>query len=413
MPQILPSKPGKISVVPTSPGLTAAPPTPDVVREALRGVVDPELNDTIVDLGMVTAIEVDYETGHVLVGIALTIAGCPLRAELKRDIERRVGSLKGVSGVTIKWGEMTEEQRKGVMERARWKARERAPQTDIPATARVVAVSSGKGGVGKSSVTVNLAVALAARGLTVGVLDADIWGFSVPRMLGMEGRLGGDPDTKKIVPMEKPVGDAGGRLKVVSMGFLSGEDQAIMWRGLVLTRALQQFLEDVQWGDLDYLLVDMPPGTGDIQMGLARMLPRTEMVIVTTPALAAQKVAARAADMAQRGYLRVAGVIENMSAFVCDHGTSYALFGTGGGQRLADELGVELLGSIPLHPEVAAGGDEGTPVAVGGVGAAADAFRAVAERIVTDAIPLADTASCTARMFERMEAAFGPAPGTS
>ena len=207
--------------------------------------------------------------------------------------------------------------------------------TDIPETARVVAIASGKGGVGKSSVTVNLAVALARRGLTVGVLDADIWGFSVPRLLGMQGDV--EARDKKMVPLERAVGT--GLLRVLSMGFLADEDNAIMWRGLVLNRAVQQFLEDVHWGDLDFLLIDMPPGTGDIQMGLARMMPRTEVLVVTTPPLAAQKVAARTADMARKGYLQVTGVIENMSDFTCEHGTSYALFGSGGGDRLAADVG--------------------------------------------------------------------------
>ena len=221
------------------------------------------------------------------------------------------------------------------MARARLLARDPAPATDIPDTARVIAVASGKGGVGKSSVTVNLAVALARRGLTVGVLDADIWGFSVPRLLGMQGEV--EARDKKMVPLERRIGD--GVLRVLSMGFLADEDSAIMWRGLILNRAVQQFLEDVHWGDLDYLLIDMPPGTGDIQMGLARMLPRTEVIVVTTPPVAAQKVAARTADMARKGYLRVAGVIENMSDFTCEHGTSYALFGSGGGARLAADVG--------------------------------------------------------------------------
>src|SRR6202023_1705665 len=198
-------------------------------------------------------------------------------------------------------------------------------------TTRVLAIASGKGGVGKSSITVNLAVALARRGLTVGILDADIWGFSVPRLLGMEG--GVEARQGKMVPLEKPVGR--GVVRVLSMGFLADEEQAIMWRGLVLNRAVQQFLQDAHWGDIDYLLIDLPPGTGDVQMGLARLLPRTEMLVVTTPPLAAQKVAARAADMARKGYLRVAGVIENMSDFTCEHGTSYALFGSGGGARRA------------------------------------------------------------------------------
>jgi ATP-binding protein involved in chromosome partitioning len=290
------------------------------------------------------------------------------------------------------------------MARARWKARDRGIVTDIPATTRILAVASGKGGVGKSSVTANLAVSLALRGLTVGVLDADIWGFSLPRMLGVEGQVEGKD--RKMEPIEQRCGP--GLLKILSMGLIGGtaEDQAIMWRGLILNRAVQHFLEDVHWGDLDYLLIDMPPGTGDVQMGLARMLPRADMIIVTTPALAAQKVASRAADMARRGYLRVAGVIENMTAFVCDHGDSYALFGSGGGQRLAAELGVPLLGSVPIEPEVARGGDEGRPAALS-EGAAAVVFKAIAERLVTEVSPPIELAGCTARMLDNIEKALG------
>ncbi|MDP9440829.1 MAG: Mrp/NBP35 family ATP-binding protein, partial [Actinomycetota bacterium] len=265
-------------------------------------------------------------------------------------------------------------------------------------------------------VTVNLAVALAARGLTIGVLDADIGGFSIPRMLGLAGRVDADKDDSgrvRITPLEKPVG--GGLLKVVSMGSIEGaeEDQAIMLRGLMLNRALQHFLEDVRWGQLDYLLLDMPPGTSDVQMGLARMLPRTEMLIVTTPAVAAQKVAARAADMARKGYLRVAGVIENMSAFTCDHGQSYALFGAGGGERLAAEIGVPLLGSIPLDPSVAKGGDAGEPAALAGEGLVHDAVAAIAEVVVSEAIPLVEMSGCSVRLLEMVETTLGPSPAAS
>jgi ATP-binding protein involved in chromosome partitioning len=265
----------------------------------------------------------------------------------------------------------------------------------------VLAIASGKGGVGKSSVTVNLAVALAARGLTVGILDADIWGFSVPRLLGMEGDV--EARQGKMVPLERRVG--AGTLRVLSMGFLADEEQAIMWRGLVLNRAVQQFLQDAHWGDLDYLLIDLPPGTGDIQMGLARLLPRTELLVVTTPPVAAQKVAARAADMARRGYLRVAGVIENMSDFTCEHGTTYALFGSGGGARLAHGLGVPLVGSIPLHPDLAAGGDAGVPVALAEDGELASVFADMARVVAEEVAPLIQAEGCTARMLERVEAA--------
>jgi ATP-binding protein involved in chromosome partitioning len=271
----------------------------------------------------------------------------------------------------------------------------------------VIAVASGKGGVGKSSVTVNLAAGLAAQGFVVGVLDADIGGFSVPRMLGVEGKLVGN-DSGEITPHVKQVG--AGRLEIVSMGFLVEDaETALLWRGQLLNRAVQHFLEDVRWGELDYLLIDMPPGTGDIQMGLARMLPRTEMIVVTTPGQGVQAVAARAADLARKTYLRIAGVIENMSAFTCEHGETYDLFGSGGGQELADRIGAPLLGSVPIEPSVAAGADAGTP-AVLGEGAAAIAFRSIVERIVEEAVPPVSMAGCSARMLERVEAALGPKP---
>jgi ATP-binding protein involved in chromosome partitioning len=379
-----------------------SPPAEASVRAALLGVIDPELADNIVDLGMVRSVSVASD-GQVDLEVALTIAGCPLRTQLRTDVEARVGSLPGVTSVRVALGEMTPTERSALMDRARSKAQEdRAVSTDIPPVARVLAVSSGKGGVGKSSVTVNLAVALARRGHTVGILDADIWGFSVPRLLGMTGELRAN-DARKIIPLERKVGP--GRVRVVSMGFLADEDTAIMWRGLILNRAVQQFLEDVRWGDIDYLLIDMPPGTGDVQMGLARMLPRTEVLVVTTPPLAAQKVASRAADMARKGHLRVAGVIENMSSFTCDHGTTYALFGEGGGARLAAEIGVPLVGTVPLHPDMAAAGDSGQPVALS-TGPLADAFDALATTIADDIAPVIETAGCTARLLERVEASL-------
>jgi ATP-binding protein involved in chromosome partitioning len=376
----------------------------------MRGVIDPELGDNVVDLGMFRGVEFGPD-GTVTVLLALTTAGCPLRAQLQSDTEARVGSLPGVERVQVRTTEMSRQDKTDLMARARWKAREDAPVTDIPGTARVVAISSGKGGVGKSSVTVNLAAVLASRGFAVGVLDADIAGFSVPRMLGIEGQIQAerhesDPNRPKMIPVEKAVGR--GRVKVLSMGFLSPEDEAIMWRGLMLNRAVQHFLEDARWGDLDYLFVDMPPGTGDIQMGLARMLPRTEMIIVTTPALAAQKVAVRAADMARKGYLRVVGVVENMSGFTCDHGERYDLFGHGGGDRLAHDIGVPLLGRIPLEPAVSAGGDAGTPAALE-AGPVADAFTLLADEVVA-AVPVVEMATCTARLLDQVETALGPKP---
>ena len=385
-------------------GERPSPPAEDAVRSALRAVVDPELGDDIIELGMVRSVAVGAD-GAVDVEVALTVAACPLRTQLRQDVERRVGSLPGVTEVRVAMGTMDDAERAALMARARRKAQEdRALDVDLPAAARVLAVSSGKGGVGKSSVTVNLAVALARRGLVVGLLDADIWGFSVPRMLGLAGEL--RAEDRKIVPIERPVGD--GLVKVVSMGFLADEDTAIMWRGLVLNRAVQQFLEDVRWGRLDYLLIDMPPGTGDVQMGLARMLPRTEVLVVTTPPLAAQKVAARAADMARKGHLRVAGVIENMSAFTCEHGTSYALFGEGGGERLAAEIGVPLVGRVPLHPEMAPAGDAGDPVALAG-GPLGEAFESLAAAVAQDIAPVVEVAGCTATMLEHVEAAIAAA----
>jgi ATP-binding protein involved in chromosome partitioning len=374
----------------------------EAIWRALLGVIDPELGDNVVDLGMVRAVEQDGARADVT--IALTTAGCPLRAQLMKDVKMRVGSVPGVDEVHVHFGEMTEEQKKSLMAQARWKARENPPETEIPPTTRVVAIASGKGGVGKSSITSNLAVGLASRGLTIGVLDADIGGFSIPRMLGLESQV--QAEGKKIVPLEKEVGE--GRLQVVSMGSIQGaaEDEAIMLRGFMLNRAVQHFLEDVRWGDLDYLFIDMPPGTSDVQMGLARMLPRAEVVIVTTPALAAQKVATRAADMARKGYLRVAGVIENMTAFVCDHGQSYELFGSGGGERLASQIGVPLLGQIPLDGSVAAGGDTGQPAALGEDTPSSKAFGQLAQRVLAE-LPVIEMSSCTARLFEQVEGALG------
>jgi len=381
-------------------------PTTDDVMATLRAVVDPELGADIVELGMVNGVEVN-DDGWVEVTVALTISGCPLRVQIRDDVQSKVSGLPGVTGVKVHFGEMNQEQRSQVMQRARKSAANRAPATEIPLTARILAVASGKGGVGKSSVTVNLASALAARGFSVGVLDADIWGFSVPRMLGITVRLGAG-DSGLIRPHEIEVGS--GRLKVVSMGLVvDDEDKAIMWRGLMLAKALEEFLTKVAWGDLDYLLLDMPPGTGDVQMALGRILPRAEVLVVTTPALAAQKVAVRVADMARRSYLKVLGVIENMSTFTCDHGEVYALFGSGGGQALAEGLRVPLLAQVPLEPAVSAANDAGKPLSVAAPSSAAGAaFAAAADHIVDELLPPVDMAGCTARMLSTVEAALGP-----
>ena len=293
-----------------------------------------------------------------------------------------------------------------MMLKARWNARQHAGDTQVPASTRVLAIASGKGGVGKSSVTVNLAVALARQGRTVGVLDADIWGFSIPRLLGMSERLEarqGRVQRPRADPCPTSWPSATGRLKVVSTGFLVGEDTALMWRGLMLTKAVEQFLRDVQWGELDDLLIDMPPGTGDVQMGLSRLLPRADMVIVTTPALAAQKVAQRAADMARRSFVRVVGVIENMSVVhVRARRAPRAVRGRRRARRWPTQIDVPLLGQIPLEPAVVRGGDEGRPVALvrrsGGRGSPPIAAR------LDDVVPPHGTADvdmsgCTARLL--------------
>ncbi|KRO54745.1 MAG: hypothetical protein ABR77_00300, partial [Acidimicrobiia bacterium BACL6 MAG-120322-bin79] len=386
----------------------ATPPSVAEVTLRLKAVMDPELGDNIVDLGM-AAVDSISADGVVAIAMKLTIKGCPLRVQIKKDIESRLESHPGVTKVTIDWGEMTAEERTAVMTRARWNAREQAPDTQIPLNTRILAIASGKGGVGKSSVTVNLAAALASVGHTVGVLDADIWGFSIPRMLGISDRLEARRidgiEKPRMIPNERVVGK--GLLKVVSTGMLvEDESTALMWRGLMLTKAVEQFLNDVHWGELDYLLIDMPPGTGDVQMGLARMLPRTDLIIVTTPSVSAQKVAIRAADMARRSFLRVAGVIENMSAFTCEHGESYPLFGAGGGQTLADEIGAALLGQVPIEAAVANGGDTGEPIVLTSQGPAAQAFLAIAANIMNTTVPVTEMGGCTARDPEAVQVAI-------
>jgi len=377
------------------------PPTVDRITGLLRGVIDPELGSDIVDLGMVRSVKVD--SGVVVIEIALTTSGCPLRAQIQTDVRSRVETLPGVTKVRINWGELTADEKQATMSKARFNASQNAPDTLIPTTTRIIMIASGKGGVGKSSVTTNLAAALADSGFNVGVMDADIWGFSVPRMLGVDGDLLAYEG--KIKPVSLQVG--AGRLDVVSMGFMvENEDTALMWRGLKLSRAVRHFCQDVAWpSDLDYLLIDMPPGTGDVQMGLARMLPHAAMIIVTTPALAAQKVASRVVDMGRKNYLRIVGVIENMTEFVAPDGSRHALFGSGGGLELAAEAGIPLLGSIPIEPAVSSGGDIGKP-AVLEDGPAAEVFRSIAASIVAEHVPPIEMAGCSARMLDAAVAAL-------
>ena len=362
------------------------------IEATLRGVLDPELGSDIVDLGMVHGVDVDGTTVHIR--IALTIAACPMRDQIEDDVVRKIKSLPDVDEVVVDVVAMTQAQRSEVMSKARRHARDNAEPTMVNPLTRVIAVSSGKGGVGKSSVSVNLAAAIADLGHSVGLLDADIWGFSIPRMLGVsEQRLVAGED-RKIAPAFAQ------GIHLISTGLIvESEGTALMWRGLMLSKALEQFLTDVSWPrDLDYLILDMPPGTGDIQMALSRLLPQAEMLVVTTPQKAAQKVAARVADMARRSFMPIVGVIENMSGFTTEDGRHYPLFGSGGGQELAAELAVPLIGQIPLDPFVVEGGDEGTPIVRAHPHSpAAEAIRGAAAELMR-LIPPVEDETCTSRM---------------
>jgi ATP-binding protein involved in chromosome partitioning len=368
------------------------PVTVDDVIAALRPVEDPELHRSIVDLDMVRDVEVDGD--RVSLEVTLTVAGCPLRNE----IQRRVGealTAAGVAEVDLRFGVMTDEQRAAVREKlhgdpastagsqaAHGHAEGRAiPFADPGSTTRVLLVASGKGGVGKSSVTTNLAVALADRGKEVAVVDADVWGFSIPRMLGVDR-----PPVVIDSMLVPPTGAAG--VRCISMGFFAQEDQPVIWRGPMLHKALEQFLTDVYWDEPDFLLVDLPPGTGDIAISLAQFLPRAEVYLVTTPQPAAQKVAQRAGFMAQKVNLEVKGVIENMSWFTGDDGKRYEIFGAGGGDALAEVLDAPMLGQVPLVALLREGGDAGRPITVVDPdGEAARAFAAIAERIDVELAP--------------------------
>lgn len=387
-------------------------PTRDEVYTILTGVIDPELGSDIVELGMVPDVTID-DDGTIHITIALTTSGCPLRAEIQRDVRNRLVGLPGVTAVKLNWSELTQEQKAATMERARYNVAQRPETTTLPARTRVILVASGKGGVGKSSVTVNLAAALARTGLNVGLLDADIWGFSIPRMLGIDGKLEATSDGQ-IQPRQLSVPNPNGNdgtLEVVSMGFLVAEETtALMWRGLMLNRAVQHFLEDVAWGDLDYLIVDMPPGTGDVQMGLAKQLPRSEMLVVTTPSALAQNVAARAVDMGRKNFLHVIGVIENMSSFIAPDGSEHHIFGTGGGEDLAERAHVPLIAKVPIEPAVAEGGDTGKPVALveDSDSPARAAFVEVADQLVKKLAPPRDGAGCSSDILEALSQISAP-----
>jgi ATP-binding protein involved in chromosome partitioning len=363
----------------------------DVV-EALRPVEDPELHRSIVDLGMVKGTAVDG--GVAAVRIALTVAGCPLRNEIQNRVTTAVTALDGIDRVDLDFTVMTDEERAALRERlhgdpastagthqGHGHAEGRAvPFADPSNTTRVLLIASGKGGVGKSSLTANLSIALAQRGHKVAVVDADVWGFSIPRMLGVE-----HPPVvidQMLVPPE-----AYG-VRCISMGFFVEEDQPVIWRGPMLHKALEQFLTDVFWDDPDFLLVDLPPGTGDIALSLSQFLPRAELYVVTTPQPAAQRVAQRVAFMGEKVNLEVKGVIENMSWFTGDDGTRYELFGAGGGAELAERLDVPLVGQVPLVPALREGADAGRPVvALQPDGEAAAAIRRIAEVVDVELAP--------------------------
>ncbi|MDO8213714.1 Mrp/NBP35 family ATP-binding protein [Conexibacter sp. CPCC 206217] len=331
-------------------------PTQDQIREALRAVIDPELRKDIVELEMVRSIDV-HDNGVVDVKVSLTTPGCPIRSHFQTGVATAVKALDGVNSVNISFDVLSDEE-KGNLQRKLGRGGP-LPSGALAQVANVICVGSGKGGVGKSSVTANLAAALAAEGKSVGVLDADVWGYSQPRMFGLGATRPKVNEQRKIIP---PVAHEG--IKVMSIGFFIEEDAAVVWRGPMLHKALQQFLEDVDWGALDYLLVDLPPGTGDVGMTLAQLLPDARFLLVTTPQPVAQKVARRSAEMAGKVRLEIAGVVENMSGFVTPGNERFEIFGAGGGQLLADELGVPLLGQIPLTMPLREQADAGTPLVV-------------------------------------------------
>jgi ATP-binding protein involved in chromosome partitioning len=324
-------------------------PQRDEIIAALGNVIDPELKKPVTELDMVRDVRIDG--GHVAVTIALTVPGCPLRASFEDQVQHAIAPLAGVEAVTLEFDVMTPDERSALTAKLRGGVEERTKGVSVDRQTRVIAVASGKGGVGKSTLTVNLAAAFVELGHRTGVLDADVYGHSIPHMLGVSQR----PVVvdKMIVPPVK------GELKLMSIGFFLDENAPVMWRGPMLHRALEQFLSQVHWGELDTLLVDMPPGTGDVSISLGQLLPRAEAVVVTTPQPAAQQVAVRAAQMAQKTGMRLVGAVENMT-YLVDSGEE--IFGSGGGEALAEEIGVPLLGRVPLDPRLRECADEGEPL---------------------------------------------------
>lgn len=349
----------------------------EAVMTALRGVKDPELDRSIMDLNMVR--DVVIEGSHVHVVIALTVKGCPLRVKIKDDIKQKISEVSGVESVKVEMTVMTDEERMQMIYRNAGEKEAKSNILNRDSKTKIIAVSSGKGGVGKSTVSVNLAVGLSMKGYQVGVMDADIYGFSVPKMLGMEGRP--TVFNKAIVPLKAY------DMQVMSMGFLVEEDTPVVWRGTMLTGAINQFLRDVLWADLDYLVIDLPPGTGDIALSIINRLPNSKILLVTTPQETATSVAIRAGHLALNAEQEILGVVENMSYFLCPTcGDKSHIFGTGGAEKIATELNTRVLGRIPIEPAVGTGGDTGKPVVYHNEeSASAAAFRELVDTIVSQA----------------------------
>jgi ATP-binding protein involved in chromosome partitioning len=350
----------------------------DEIRTALEAVIDPELRRSIVQLDMVRSIETSHN-GVVDVVVSLTTPGCPIKDQFKAAVAEAVGPLDGVKHVNVYFDVLNATQKAALQERF---ARTALPTGALARVGTVICVGSGKGGVGKSTLTANLAAALAAEGKKVGILDADVWGYSIPRMYGLGATRPDVSAERKIIPLESH------GVKVMSIGFFVEEDAAVVWRGPMLHKALTQFLQDVDWGPVDYLLVDLPPGTGDVSMTLAQLLPQAKFLIVTTPQPTAQRVARRAAQMAAKVDLEVAGVVENMSSFTTPGGERFQIFGEGGGQELADELEVPLLGKVPLTLPLREQADAGTPLVIENPDdPAAQAIRHLARGVIAIAPP--------------------------
>jgi ATP-binding protein involved in chromosome partitioning len=343
------------------------------IRKALEVVIDPELHRSIVELDMVRSIDVSAN-GVVDVTVSLTTPGCPIKGHFQTSVAQAVSALEGVTHVNVYFDVLSDTQKQALQQKL---GRGSLPAGALAQVANVLCVGSGKGGVGKSTLTANLAAALTAEGKRVGVLDADVWGYSIPRMYGLGATRPPVSPQRKIIPLESH------GVKVMSIGFFVEEDAAVVWRGPMLHKALTQFLQDVEWGALDYLLVDLPPGTGDVSMTLAQLLPQAQFMIVTTPQATAQKVARRAAQMAHKVALEIGGVIENMSSFTTPSGERFAIFGEGGGQELADELDVPLLGKVPLTMPLREHADSGVPLVIEDPDdAASQAIRQVARGLI-------------------------------